>query len=100
MLLLPPLLPRDRSRIPDPQLVLATRQHTLTPMGVPAGFDPYHPRSPQSLVESPCFLGMQQPAFHQFTRVLIQHCNLLEARMKVTPYILHIRPPSSRALRS
>src|SRR5262249_51144954 len=46
------------------------------------------------------FLGMQQPALDPLARSHVQHCDLLEARMKVTAYILHIRPPSSRALRS
>src|SRR5713101_69476 len=100
MLLLPPLLPRDRSCIPDPQPVPATCQQTLKPMHVPAGFNPYQHRPLQSLVESSRLLGMQQPPFHHFARFLVQHCDLLEARMKVTTYILHIRPPSSRALRS
>src|SRR6516165_4777275 len=69
-------------------------------MRVPAGFDPYYHRLLQTFVENPCFLGMQQPALDQLACFLVQHCNLLKARMKVTAYILHIRPPSSRALRS
>src|SRR5919198_2871358 len=69
-------------------------------MRVAARLDPYHHRPLQSLVKFPCFLGMQQPAFHQLARFLVQHCHLLEARMKVTTDILHMRPPSSRAPRS
>src|SRR6478752_5296688 len=78
--------------------MLATRQQTLKPLRVPAGFDPYHHRPSESLVESSCFLGMQQPALHQRARFLVQHGYHLKARMKVTTYILHMRPPSSRAL--
>src|SRR5947209_997405 len=98
MLLLPPLLPGDRRRIPDPQLVLTIRQQTLKPMRVSAGLDPHHHRPLESLVKSPGFPRMQQRAFDQLARFLLQHCDLLEARMKVTTDILHMRPPSSRAL--
>src|SRR5215469_6244568 len=90
MLLLPPILPGDLSRIPDPQLVPTTREQALKPMRIPASFDPYQHRLLQPLVKNPRFLGMQQPAFYQFARFLIQHCDLLEARMKVTTYILHM----------
>src|SRR6185312_8733355 len=41
---------------------------------------------------------MNQPALYHLPRLQIQHCHLLEARMKVTTDILHMRPPSSRAL--
>src|SRR5215510_12384847 len=67
-------------------------------MCVPTRLDAHHHRSLQSLVESPRFFGMQQPAFDQLARFLVQHCYHLKARMKITAYILHIRPPSSRAL--
>src|SRR5215472_1541615 len=69
-------------------------------MCVPRGLHAYYYRPLQPFVENPCFLGMQQPALDQLARFHVQHCYLLEARMKVTAYILHMRPPSSRALRS
>src|SRR5262249_20330720 len=97
MLLLPSLLPGDRSRIPDPQLMSTTRQQTLKPMRVPAGFDPHQHRPAQSLVELPGFFGMEQPALDQLARLFVQHCYHLKARMKVTTDILHMRSPSSRA---
>src|SRR5215469_6248057 len=100
MLLLPPILPGDRSRIPDPQLVSTPRQQALKPMRVPTGLDAYQHGLLLSCVKSSRLLGMQQPALDQLARSHLQHCDLLEARMKVTAYILHIRPPSSRALRS
>src|SRR5262249_44744790 len=100
MLLLPPILPGDRSCIPDPQLVPIPLQPTLKPSRAPTGLDAYQHWLPPPFVENPRFLGMQQPALDQLARLHVQHCYLLEARMKVTAYILHIRPPSSRALRS
>src|SRR5260370_24782822 len=69
-------------------------------MRVPAGLDPHQHRPLQSFVESSRFLRSQQPAPDQLARFLVQHCYHLKARMKVTAYILHMRPPSSRALRS
>src|SRR5260370_40218568 len=100
MHLLPSLLPGDRSRTSNPQFWLATHQQTPEPTPVPAGLDPPQPRPLQSFVENPRFLRMQQPALDQLARSLVQHCYPLKARMKVTAYILHMRPPSSRALRS
>src|SRR5438105_2334416 len=57
MLLLPFLLPGDRSRIPDPQLVLATCQQALKPIHVSARLHPDYHRPLQSRVESSCLFG-------------------------------------------
>src|SRR5260370_36535009 len=43
---------------------------------------------------------MEEGGLDQRARFLVKHCYHLKARMKVTPYILDMRPPSSRALRS
>src|SRR6478735_5597262 len=68
-------------------------------MRVSAGLDAHHHWPRQRFVESlglPVFV--HQPALRQLARFLVQHRYHLKARMKVTAYILHMRPPSSRAL--
>ena len=67
-------------------------------MRVPTGFDPHYYRPLQFLIENSRFLGMQQPALDHLARFQIQHCDYLKARMKITTDILHMWPPSSRAL--
>src|SRR5579864_1403176 len=85
-------------RRPDPQFKLQLLQQPLEPARVPAGFHPY-PRLPtlllQVAIELLRFFAVQQAQLAQLARVGFYQCNLLEARMIITPYNQHVRLLSS-----
>jgi hypothetical protein len=73
-------------------------QHPFEPARVSGGFDPHSHRTTQRRVKRPRLaILVLQPALDQFARLVVQHRNLLVARMQITPYNLHVLgsfPPS------
>jgi hypothetical protein len=63
------------------------RQQAFEPANRPGGFDPYAHRPLQIPVERLGFSVLViQPSFGQLASSLIQHRNLLAARVKITSY--------------
>src|SRR5438105_1038881 len=88
----------DLCRVPDPELVSQFAEHPLEPARVSGGFNPHSHRTGQRSVKSPRFAALVlQPALDQLAGLVVQHGNLLVARMQITPYNLHVLgsfPPS------
>jgi hypothetical protein len=80
--------------VADPRLKLQVAQQALEPARVSAGFHAHtHPYILwlKSLVRLLGFFAMNQASFAQFPGFHIHACDLLEARMIVTPYNQHVR---------
>src|ERR1700674_2923235 len=89
----------NASGVTDEQFMSQLPQQALEPAGVAAGLDAHaHGLSLQAAVELFRFArGMVEFLSHSLLGLLIQHGNLLEARMKITAYNLHcgsFRPSS------
>src|SRR5260370_385832 len=90
----------DLRRVPDPQLMPQLREQPLEPLRLPTGLYPYTHRPLQRGIKRShlLYLFVTQRFLAQFSCLLIQHRNLLIARVKITSYNLHCSAPSSRAL--
>ena len=82
-----------------PQLMPQFPEYALEPACVPAGFNPLNAPGGEPSVESPRLpTAVFQTAFDQLPRLLVQHRNLLVARVQITSYNLHRSAPFLRAL--
>src|SRR6185312_16773997 len=89
-------------RVSDPQLMPQLGQQLLEPARVAGGLDshPHGPVQPRVKLLR-LSVAMLQATFNQLARLLIQHRDLLVARMQITPYNLHVLgsfPPSLGSL--
>src|SRR5215472_8684511 len=97
------LLPYHRranlGRIPYPKLVSQRGQHPLEPLRVTGCFHAHTHRLFQLSVKLlRLTVVVVQSAFDEFASFRVHHSNLLEARMKITPYNQHTRLLSFRVL--
>src|SRR5215469_4711888 len=98
--LLPPYHRRaNLGRIPYPKLVSQRGQHPLEPLRVPGCFHAHADRLLQLSVKLlRLTVAVVESAFDEFASFRVHHRNLLEARMKITPYNQHTRLLSFRVL--
>src|SRR5215469_12408672 len=97
------LLPYHRranlGRIPYPKLVSQRGQHPLEPLRVPSCFHAHaHWLLQLSVKLLRLTVAVVESAFDEFASFRVHHRNLLEARMKITPYNQHTRLLSFRVL--
>src|SRR6516225_7975817 len=97
-LLLPHSGRMDLRRVSHPQLMSLPRQQGFEPLSVTGRFHAHPSPSGKGCVKgSRLTRRVFQAALNDFARLPIQHRNLLEARMKITPYNQHVRLLSSEA---
>src|SRR5215472_4423352 len=96
------LLPYHRranlGRIPYPKLVSQRGQHPPQPLRVPSCFHAHaHWLLQLSVKLLRLTVAVVESAFDEFASFRVHHRNLLEARMKITPYNQHTRLLSSES---